>query len=99
MPKTRSAAKKDKETWDAVEKDMKKKKGQYRKPGDMPARKAPKPPNPPAPKKPKAKPKAPEKPANKRTGQDYRDWADLRDKIKKHKESRKDNFRRLPGRM
>ena len=47
----------------------------------------------------KKKDKKPEKPANKRTGQDYRDWADLRDRIKKHKESRKDNFRRLPGRM
>ena len=51
------------------------------------------------PKKPSKPKKKPEKPANKRTGQDYRDWADLRDKIKKHKESRKDNFRRLPGRM
>ncbi len=48
MPRTRSAAKKDKETWDAVAKDMKKKGANYRKPGDMtppPPRMAPKPPN------------------------------------------------------
>jgi len=65
--------------------------------------KEPKKPSKPKKKEPLPKPlqrdKKPEKPANKRTGQDYRDWADLRDRIKKHKESRKDNFRRLPGRM
>ena len=56
MPRTRSAAKKDKEIWDAVAKDMKKKGGNYRKPGDMP---------PPPPRR------APKPPKNKRSGTDY----------------------------
>jgi len=54
----RSSAKRDKDIWDAVEKDMKKKGGKYRKPGDMPA------PPPPRAQKP---------PRNKRTGPDYLD--------------------------
>ena len=51
MPRTRSAAKKDKETWDAVAKDMKKKgpKGierYFSGTTPPPPRRAPKPPNP-----------------------------------------------------
>ena len=47
MPRTRAAAKKDKSTWKAVAKDMKKKGANYRKPGDMPAPRPPKAPKPP----------------------------------------------------
>ena len=52
----RSNAKKEQEIWKAVAKDMKKKGGKYRKPGDMP---------PPPPRR------APKPPKNKRSGTDY----------------------------
>ena len=58
MPRTRSAAKKDKETWDAVAKDMKGKKIDPRTGKVVTKRPAP-------------KPKAPPKPRNKRSGTDY----------------------------